>query len=93
MNLNNVSWQRYRFESCFLYISSCQVPKQEIEAHDEESSKSLVSTVSNSVVYLKVAKSIVMKELKPFTFDNMCIWAYTKEEAQYLFLTIKYKTN
>ena len=33
-----------------------------------------------------------MKELKPFTFGNMCIWAYTKEQAQNLFLTIN-KTN
>ena len=51
MNLNNVSWQRYRFESCPDYISSCQVPKQEIEAHDEESSKSLVSTSQLSGVF------------------------------------------
>ena len=34
-----------------------------------------------------------MKELKLFTFDNMCIWAYTEEQAQLLYINLKAKTN
>jgi hypothetical protein len=33
-----------------------------------------------------------MKELKVFTFDNLCIHAYTKEQAQLLFAFIQTKT-
>ena len=34
-----------------------------------------------------------MKELELFAFEEMCIWAYTEEQAQILFLTIKHKTK
>jgi hypothetical protein len=28
-------------------------------------------------------------ELKPFTYDGMCIWAYTQEQANYLLIKLK----